>query len=218
MLTLYYAPGACSLAPHIMLEEVGAAFDTVRLSIASGDHKRPEYLALNPLGRVPTLVDGGFPIAETQAILSYLGHRFAESGLLPLNDLHRLAHCEQLLSFFSSSIHIAVAQVWRADRYVEDSAALEAVRAGGRRNLRQYFGMIETMLDDNDWLVGGRYSVADITPLIFYRWGLRMGEDMAAYPAWTGHASRLIARPAVQRAIATEGLQPQEFQPAHSAA
>jgi glutathione S-transferase len=213
VLTLYYAPGACSLAPHIMLEEVGAAFDTVRLSLADGDHKRPEYLALSPLGRVPTLVDDGFPITETPAILSYLGHRFAETGLLPLNDLRSLAHCEQLLSFFSSSVHVAVAQIWRAERYVEDSAAFEAVRAGGRRNLRQYFAMIETMLDDNDWLVGGRYTVADITPLIFYRWGLRMGEAMAAYPAWTRHASRIIERPAVQHAIATEGLKPQEFQP-----
>jgi glutathione S-transferase len=201
-----------------MLEEVHATFHAVKMSLADGDQRKPDYLALNPLGRVPTLLDDGFPMTETPAILSYLGHRFAETGLLPLNDLYRLAQCEQLLAFFSSSVHVAVAQVWRAERTVEDASAFDAVRAGGKRNLRRYFAMIETMLDANDWLVGGRYSVADIYPLIFYRWGLRMGEDMAGYQAWTGHASRIVERPAVQRAIATEGLKPQEFQPSPAAA
>jgi glutathione S-transferase len=214
VLTLYYSPGACSLAPHIMLEEVGAAYETVRVSLVDGDQRKPAYLALNPLGRVPVLVEDDFVLTETPAILSYLGHRFAETGLLPLTNLHLLARCEQLLAFFSSSVHVAVAQVWRAPRYVEDPAAFDAVRAGGRRNLLAYFDGIEAMLADSDWLVGGRYSVADIYPLIFYRWGLRMGEAMGAYAAWTSHASRIIERPAVQRAVAREGLSIAEFQPA----
>ncbi len=218
MLTLYYSPGACSLAPHIVLEEVGAAFETVRLSLVDGDQRKPAYLALNPLGRVPVLVEDDFVLSETPAILSYLGHRFAETGLLPLDDLHRLGRCEQLLSFFSSSVHVAVAQVWRTARYVDDPSALDAVRAGGRRNLLGYYASIEAMLSEEDWLVGGRYSVADIYPLIFYRWGLRMGEAMGGYAAWTGHASRVLERPAVQRAIAREGLAAAEFQPAPVAA
>jgi glutathione S-transferase len=196
-----------------MLEEIGADFETVRLSLADGDQRKPVYLAINPHARVPTLVDDGFVLTETPAILSYLGHRFAETGLLPLTDLHQLARCEQLMSFFSSSIHVAVAQVWRTARYVDDPAAYEAVRAGGRRALQTYFAELETMVEAADWLVGGRFSVADIYPLIFYRWGLRMGEDMARFPAWTAHASRLLERPGVRRAMADEGLQAAEFQP-----
>jgi len=218
VLTLYYSPGACSLAPHILLEEIGAEFKAVRLSFADGDQRKPAYLALNPQGRVPVLVEGEFVLTETPAILSYLGHRFAETGLLPLTDLHQLARCEQLLAFFSSSIHVAVAQIWRTTRYVDDPEAYEAVRAGGRRALQTYFAELETMLEAQDWLVGGRFSVADLYPLVFYRWGLRLGENMARFPAWTAHASRLLERDGVRRAIEDEGLQAAEFQPPAAAA
>jgi len=218
MLTLYYSPGACSLAPHILLEEIGAEFEARRLNLAEGEHKKLPYLAINPHARVPTLVEGEFVLTETPAILSYLGHRFAETGLLPLTDLHRLARCEQLLAFFSSSIHVAVAQIWRTTRYVDDPAAYEAVRAGGRRALHSYFAELETMLEAQDWLVGGRFSVADLYPLVFYRWGLRLNEDMARFPAWTAHASRLLERDGVRRAIEDEGLQAAEFQPPAAAA
>ncbi len=218
MLTLYYAPGACSLAPHILLEEIGAEFQAVRLSLADGEQRKPAYLALNPQARVPTLVEGDFVLTETPAILSYLGHRYAESGLLPLTDLHQLARCEQLLAFFSSSVHVAVAQVWRTARYVDDASAYEAVRAGGRRALAGYFADMETLFAAADWLVGGRFSVADLYPLIIYRWALRLGDDMRRYPAWTAHASRLLERPAVRRALADEGLAAAEFQPPAAAA
>ncbi len=218
MLTLYYSPGACSLAPHILLEEIGAEFKAVRLSFADGDQRKPAYLALNPQGRVPVLVEGDFVLTETPAILSYLGHRFAETGLLPLTDLHQLARCEQLLAFFSSSIHVAVAQIWRTTRYVDDPAAYEAVRTSGRKTLQTYFAELETMLEAQDWLVGGRFSVADLYPLVFYRWGLRLGENMARFPAWTAHASRLLERAGVRRAIEDEGLQAAEFQPPAAAA
>jgi glutathione S-transferase len=201
-----------------MLEEVGADFTAVRLNLAEGEHKRLPYLAINPHARVPALVEGEFVLTETPAILSYLGHRFAETGLLPMTDLHQLARCEQLLAFFSSSVHVAVAQIWRTARYVDDAEAYEAVRAGGRRGLLGYFGEMETMFEAADWLVGGRFSVADIYPLIFYRWGLRLGEDMSRYPAWTAHASRLLERPAVRRALTAEGLQASEFQPPAAAA
>ncbi len=87
MLTLYYSPGACSLAPHILLEEIGAEFEARRLNLAEGEHTKLPYLAINPHARVHTLVEGDFTITETPAILSYLGHRFAETGLLPLTDL-----------------------------------------------------------------------------------------------------------------------------------
>ncbi len=218
MLTLYYSPGACSLAPHVMLEEIGAEFAAVRLNLADGEHRRLPYLAINPHARVPALVEGDFVLTETPAILSYLGHRYAETGLLPLTDLHQLARCEQLLAFFSSSVHVAVAQVWRTERYVDDPASYEAVRAGGRRALLRYFAELETMFQAADWLVGGRFSVADLYPLVFYRWGLRLGEEMGRYEAWTGHASRLLERPGVRRALADEGLAAAEFQPPAAAA
>ena len=80
MLTLYYSPGACSLAAHIVLEEAGAAFEAKRVTIVKGEHQTPDYLALNPHARVPTLTDGDYVLTESPAILSYLGHRFADPG------------------------------------------------------------------------------------------------------------------------------------------
>jgi glutathione S-transferase len=129
-----------------------------------------------------------------------------------------LARCEQLLAFFSSSVHVAVAQVWRTARFVDDPSAHEAVRAGGRRALLGYFAEMETLFAAADWLVGGRFSIADLYPLIIYRWGLRLGEDMARFSAWTAHASRLLERPGVRRALADEGLAAAEFQPPVAAA
>ena len=92
MITLYYSPGACSLAPHIVLEEIGAPFTTRRVSIADGEHLKPAYLAINRHGRVPALTDGDFTLTEGPAILSWLGHRFPEAGLLDLADPNRLQY------------------------------------------------------------------------------------------------------------------------------
>ena len=93
------------------------------MTILKGEHRTPEYLALNPHGRVPTLTEGDFVLTESPAILSYLGHRFPEAGLLDLADLERLGRTHELLSFFSSSVHVAFAQIWRAERFSDAEAA-----------------------------------------------------------------------------------------------
>ena len=90
MLTLYYSSGACSLAPHIVLEEISAPFAATQVALAEGAHQKPEYLAINPKGRVPALTDGDFVLTEGPAILSYLGHRYPEAGLLDLADPEKL--------------------------------------------------------------------------------------------------------------------------------
>ena len=206
MLSLYYSPGACSLASHIVLEEIGTPFEARRVAIAESEHRTPEYLAVNPRGRVPTLVDGDFVLTESPAILSYLGHRFAEADLLDLDHVERLGRTHELLNFFSSGVHTAFAQIWRAARFAESEAAQADVTATGRKAVETYFDELE-QLARGGWIVGGRYSIADPYLLVFYRWGGRIGADMTAYPAWTAHKSAMLARPAVQRALATEGIE-----------
>lgn len=205
MLTLYYSPGACSLAPHIVLEEIGAPFEARRVSIPDGEHLKPDYLAINPHGRVPALTDGAFILTEGPAILSYLGHLFPEAGLLDLADLRRLGRVQELLNFFSSSVHVAFAQVWRAARFAESEAAREEVIAAGRRAIEGHFTELDG-LAERDW-VAGAYSIADSYMLVFYRWGTRIGLDMGRYPAWVRHKDRMLARPAVQRALEREGIE-----------
>jgi glutathione S-transferase len=207
MLTLYYSPGACSMASHIVLEEIGAPFETRRVAIPKGEHQSPEYLAINPHGRVPALTDGEFVLTESPAILSYLGHRFADAGLLDLEDLEQLGRTQELLNFFSSSVHIAFAMVWRAARFAESESARTEVVGAGRAAIEGHFDELEGLARDGRWIVSGRYSIADPYMLVFFRWGLRIGVDMTRYPHWTRHKDAMLARPAVQRALAREEIE-----------
>ena len=206
MLTLYYSPGACSLAAHIVLEEAGAAFEAKRVTIVKGEHQTPDYLALNPHARVPTLTDGDYVLTESPAILSYLGHRFADAGLLELDNLEHLGRTQELLNFFSSSVHIAFAQVWRAARFADSESAQAEIVACGRTAVEKYFTELEALAQDGAWIVADRYSIADPYMLVFYRWGWRIGLDMGRYPGWTRHKEKMLARPAVQRAVAREEI------------
>ena len=207
MIVLYYSPGACSLASHIILEEIGVPFEVRRVMIIDREHQTPEYLAINPHGRVPTLTDGDFVLTESPAILSYLGHRFPEAGLLDLADIERLGRTHELLNFFSSSVHIAFAQVWRAARFAESEAARAEIAACGRDSVARYFDELEVLAGDGGWLVGGRYSIADSYLLVFYRWGGRIGLDMNLYPGWTRHKEAMLARDAVRRAVEREQIE-----------
>lgn len=211
MLRLFYSPGAVSLVSHIAIEETGAAFEAVRVAIGEGAHQAPGYLAVNPRGLVPALEADGRVIAETPAILMFLGHRFPRSELLPLDDQFALARVQELLSFFASSVHPGFARLFRAARSSWGPALPAAMVEEDRAILQRFFGDIEALLSRGDWLLGDRYSVADGYPLTFLRWARRQKFDVAPYPRWTAHARRMTNRPAARRAIAREGLDPSEF-------
>lgn len=217
MLTLYYSPGACSLAPHIILEEAGMPFEARRITIASGEHRTDEYLAINPHGRVPALAIDGEIVTENAAVLTYIATLATGSSALPRRPL-LLARVYELLSFFASSVHIAFAQYWRPERFTEDQELHEPIADAGRRSVLRYFDEIEAMLDGREWLVGDAFTLADTYPFVFYRWGRRIGVEMSAYKAWTAHSGRMLRRPAVGRALAREGLDPGEFLPCKAAA
>lgn len=207
MLTLYYSPGACSLAAHIVLEESGAPFEARAVPIRQGAHLTPEYLAINPHARLPALTEGDFTLTENPAILVWLARRFPAAGLLDWEVPERLGRTLELLSFFSSSVHIAFAQIWRAARFAGGAAAREDVVEVGRTAVAGYFDELERLAGDGGWIVHGRYSIADPYLLVFYRWGALIGLDMAAYPGWGRHKQAMLARPAVARALAREGIE-----------
>lgn len=207
MRTLYYSPGACSLAAHIILEEITQPFRTERVAIREGAHLTPEYLALNPHARVPTLVEDGFVLTESPAILSYLGHVAPQAQLLDLDNLRNFGRTAELLNYFSSAVHIAFAQIWRSTRFAQSGAARAEVEQAGLESARRYFTELEELARAGDWLVGNRFSIADPYMLVFYRWGALVGIDMAPYSAWTAHKDRMIERPAVQRALAREQIE-----------
>ncbi|HEX4943075.1 MAG TPA: glutathione S-transferase N-terminal domain-containing protein [Usitatibacteraceae bacterium] len=203
--TLYYSPGACSLAPHIVLEELGLAYGTVRISTAEGQQRSPEYLKINPRGRVPALVVDGKVLVENVAILTFLGGGFAARGLWPEQTWDQ-AQALSLMAWLADTVHPAFAHFYRPERYVEGSRCVDAVKAAGRESFGQHLAEIDRLVAGKKWAVGNRFSVLDAYLLVFYRWGNRNGfavQGLASYAALVG---RILARPAVKKVMADEGI------------
>ena len=213
MLKLFYSPGACSLVPHIALEEAGAEFTPLRIPIAKGGNLTAEFLAINPHARLPALDTDRGIITENIAVLNFIADRFGAPGSVPRGDPHDAARCNELLGWFSSSVHIAFAEVWRGGRFTDDQSLWPALEAGGRKVLAKQFDEIEALCVD-EWLAAGSFTAADGYALTFLRWAKRIGFDIARYPQWSALAGRVLDRPAVKRAIEREGLKAEEFQPA----
>ena len=131
MLTLYFSPGACSMAPHIVLQESGEEYQSQRVNFADADQRSEAYLKINPQGRVPALIlDDGEPLAENTAILPYLGKRF---GLWPTDPIAE-ARVLSLIGFLAASVHPSVAHMWRPDRYAGDPAVHPRYKRGAERH------------------------------------------------------------------------------------
>lgn len=203
MLTLYYSPGACSLAPHIALEEAGARYDAKAISLKKGQHKKPDYLAINPRGQVPTLVVDGKPLTQNMAILSYIAQSFPDAHLIPTEPFAN-ATALSWLAFLSSTVHPSFGPLFGPQTYVADPAAREAYVAKLHEILAQRLADIDRSLPRDGYALGA-FSVVDAFLVPFYRWAkLHFGYDMSAYPAYTAHHERMLARPAVQRVLARE--------------
>lgn len=210
MLRLFYSPGACSIVPHIALEEAGAEFEAVPIMLANGDHLKPEFLAINPHARVPALETDRGVITENVAILNYIADVFGADGSVPRGDAFAAARCNERLGWFASSVHIAFASIWRGSRFTADESVWPILQEGGRSALQAYFAEIETLCGDG-WLVDGMFTAADSYAAIFYRWGRRIELDMAPYPRWAALVARVVDRPAVQRVLDREGWSRSDF-------
>ena len=206
MIKLYYSPGACSLAPHIVLEELGIAYEPVLVSLKDGEHKKADYLRINPKARVPALNVDGKILTENVAILTYLGGGFAERGLWP-KETWKQAEALSLMSWLASSVHVAFGGIFRAERYATGEAAREDVKTTNRALVEKYFADIDKLLTGKTFAMGGQYTVCDPYLLVFYRWGNRIGVDMKSqFPAWNKHAQRVYSRPTVKRVFEAEGI------------
>ncbi len=214
MYTLYYSPGACSMGPHIVLEEIGLPY--AREIVKAGtDTQTAAWRAKNPKGRVPAL--SGVPgriggaddlLTEANAIMMFLARSNPEAGLLPTDPAGE-ARVIEWLNWLSSGVHTSVyARIRRPARFLDDPTLFPLLQEKGRRDLRDAYEYAQSLLDDGrDWAVPGAYSLADIYLLVFYYFGYGAGFDMKAdFPGWRRHAEKVLARPAVQRIVAVENL------------
>jgi len=205
MLTLFYTPGACSLASHIVLEESGEKYEAKKVDLAAGEQRTEAYLKMNPLGRVPVLkLDNGEPLTENTAILPYLGKRF---GLWP-KDAGAEAKALSLMGFFASSVHPAHAHVGRPERYSDDTSAYPGIKDKGLKTFHELLKQVDGMLAGREWFSDG-YSVLDPYGLVFYTWGVRRELPMAELKNYTAHKDRVLKRPAAARVVEEEKIKTQ---------
>ena len=204
MIKLHHAPGSCSLAPLIALEEAGADFEIEWVDLTQGGQRAPQYLAINPKGRVPALVTERGVLTECPAILAYVAQRWPEARLAPVDDPWAFAQMQAFNVFLTSSVHVAWAHISRPGRYADGEAAAAAMAAKSREALPAFFALIEDGLKDGrPWVIGDAYSVADPYLMMFTGWVARRGlVDMAAVPGVAAHHDRAMQRPAVERALA----------------
>jgi glutathione S-transferase len=184
MLVLYFSPGSSSMAVHIALHEIGIDFERRLVSLAKGEQHKPEYLAVNPEAKVPTLLIDGRPLTEVAAILYYLVKRFPEAGLWPAGGLEAEAHAISWMSFIAATVHPA--------------------RRIGVERWREVFGIAEQRLGGREWAVE-RYSIADIHLFrLYWRFVNALKPNPGDFPGLLTHYDRMMARPAVQRTVEIE--------------
>jgi len=202
MLTLYFTPGACSLAAHIVLEESGQKYATQLVDLANGEQRSEPYLKINPQGRVPVLrLDDGEPLTENTAIMPYLGKRF---GLWPSEPMAE-ARALSLIGFFAASVHPAHAHIGRPKRYATDPAAFPTIKEAGLKTFHGYLKQIDGMLAGREWF-SDRYSVLDAYGLVFYAWGFRRDLPMQELESYSALKDRMLQRPAGRRLAEEEKL------------
>jgi glutathione S-transferase len=206
MLTLYYATNTCALASHIALEEAGAAFETRWVDFGAAEQTKPEYLKINPKGRVPALVTEHGVLTETPAILAYIAQRYPEAGVAPLDDPFAFAELQAFMSYLCATVHVAHAHRARGYRWADDPAAFEAMKKKVPQSVGACFALIEKGMLRGPWVMGDAYTIADPYLFTLARWMEVDGVDPDAFPRVLDHRDRMAERPAVQRALNSEGL------------
>ena len=204
MLKLYYAPETCALASHIALEQAGADYEAIRIDFSTNQENSPEYLQINPKGRVPALVTDQGILTETPAILQYVAQSFPEAGLAPLDDPFQMARMNAFNSYLCSTVHVAHAHRVRGYRWADDPAAIEAMKKKVPQSVGDAFAIIEADLE-GPWVLGERYSVCDIYLFTVSRWlegdGVNPEEQL---PRVADHRARMSQIPAAAKALADE--------------
>ena len=200
---LYYFPGSCALAPHIVLEWLGADYEAVR--VEKGD---PEFTRINPLGVVPALAVGERVLTQADAILHYLARLYPDAGLggdgTPLGEYE----LNLWMAFLTGDLHPAFFPFFGPQRYTvaEDASALAAVKAAGEQRVAHYYRHLEQHLQDREYMVGDRRSIADAYAIPMLRWGRLLEHPLARYEALHAYLVRWEREPGVHEALRQQGL------------
>ncbi len=204
MLKLFFSPGACSMASHITLEEVGASYEPKPTLIPKGEHQSEAYLKVNARGKVPALqLDDGQVITENTAILSYLGKQFPGAKMWPSDPVTE-ARAISTMAWFSNTVHPSFTHIMRPERFTTDAAGTDKIKEQGKKSFWANCQEIDRLLAGKDWVLGSQFSVCDPYALVFYGWGTRIELPMKELANYTAFKDRMLKRPAVRKILERE--------------
>jgi glutathione S-transferase len=203
MLRLFYSTGSCALASHIALEEAGAEHEAIRMDLRAGDQHKPEFLDLNPKGRVPALVTNLGVLTENVSILAFIAQSFPDARLAP-SDPFGFGQVQAFNAYLASTVHVAHAHGPRAARWADDPAAQAAMGEKVADNMATCFQLIEDEMFAGPWVMGEQYTICDPYLFTIASWLDDDGVDPSQFPKISEHMVKMIARPAVWKALAME--------------
>jgi glutathione S-transferase len=204
MLKLYYAPGTCALASHIALEEAGADYETERLDFKRNQQNSAEYLAINPKGRVPSLITDRGALTETPAILAFIAQCFPQARLAPLEDPYGFAEVQAFNSYLCATVHVAHAHRVRGYRWATEESSLADMKQMVPKTVGACFALIERDMLRGPWVMGEQYTICDPYLYTIGTWLEGDGVDLSVLPRVMDHRKRMAERPAVRAALAEQ--------------
>ena len=199
---LYYMPGACPLATHIVLEWMGVEYESE--AVPRDQLKQPEFLVLNPVGSVPVLTDGQLVLTQSIAILEYLAEKYPEAALMP-DEIKARAETRRWLAFVNADLHKSFSLVFGKARYTSDPNAQELLAQAGTAKAMELFGILEKQLEGKEWVTGTR-SIVDPYLYTIINWAKRLNMDLSGLPNIEAFHQRMNADSGVQAALKAQGL------------
>ena len=201
MYRLYYAPGTCALASHIALEEAGASYTAERLDFKANQQQSPDYLKVNPKGRVPSLVTEKGILTETPAILAYIAQTFPKAKLAPLDDPYTFAQVQSFNNYLCATVHVAHAHKGRGYRWASDESSFADMKRTLPKSMASCVELIEKGMLKGPWVMGEQYTVCDCYLYTISLWLEGDSVDLKSLPKVADHMKRMADRPAVKKVM-----------------
>ena len=202
MITLYTAPGTCGLASHIALEDAGAEYTIVKIDFKARQQSSPDYLKLNPKGRVPAMVTDRGILTETPALLAYIAQSFPAANLAPQHDPFAFARAQAFNQYLCTSLHVAHAHRMRGHRWADDEATIEGMRRAVPRTVGECWDAIEHTMFAGPWAMGDDYTICDPYLFTLAQWMEADSIDPARFPKIADHTRRMLERASVRKVLA----------------
>jgi glutathione S-transferase len=198
---LYYASGTCALASHIALEEAGADYSAVRLDFKASQQQSPDYLKINPKGRVPALVTDKGILTETPAILAYIAQTFPKAKLAPTDDPFAFAQVQSFNNYLCATVHVAHAHKGRGYRWATDEQSFADMKRMVPKSMGACFALIENGMLRGPWVMGEQYTICDPYLYTISLWLEGDSVDLKTLPKVADHMKRMAERPAVKKVM-----------------